>query len=67
MNLNTYFYDEKHEKVASIPGMVSLVKGTVVALREGGYEVKDVELHLNNHDSYNPEDLGFRVFLRKLP
>lgn len=64
MDLNTYFYNEAHEKVASVPGLVTIPKGTMLVLREGSYIVDDVQLHLNSHDTYC-ENRGFRVFCKE--
>lgn len=64
MDLNTYFYNEKHERIASIPGMIPVSKGTLLVLRGGGYIVDEVQIHLNNHDELNSEELGFRVFCK---
>lgn len=62
MELNTYFYNEKHERVASLPGMVPVTKGVIVKTHDGSYVIDEIQIHLDNKDPYNGEELGFRVF-----
>jgi hypothetical protein len=69
--LHTYFYNEKHERIASIPGMVSVAKGTMLVLKDNeSYIVEDVQLHLADNNPkrvglMNVDEIGFRVFCKK--
>lgn len=64
MDLNTFFYNERHERIASLPGLVPMSKGMMITLRNGSFIVDEVQLHLDNHDPHNGEELGFRVFCK---
>ena len=65
MELNTYFYNEKNQRIGSMLGMVPVTKGMMFVTKEGSWIVDEIQINLNNHDVHNPEELGFRVFCKK--
>jgi hypothetical protein len=64
MDLNTYFYNEKQERFASMPGLVPVFKGMILKVREGSFIVEDVQINLNNHSRIDGEELGLQVFCK---
>lgn len=64
MDLSTYFYNENQERIASLPGMVPLDKGTLLILKDGVYVVDEVQVFLNNQDPHNGQELGLRIYCK---
>jgi len=62
MELNTYFYNETNERIASIPGMISVFKGMVIKTKDGNFTVRDVQINLNNRSDIDGEELGVQAF-----
>lgn len=62
MDLNTYIYNERDQRIGSLPGMVPLPVDSVIILPRGRYIVKEVELYLDNKDPEDFEDLGIRLY-----
>ena len=64
MELNTYFYNEKQERIASMPGLVPVFKGMIIKIKEGSFIVEDAQINLNNHSQVDGEELGLQVFCK---
>lgn len=60
--LHTYFFNERDERFASIPGLVPLGKGSMIKTRDGSFIVDEVQLNL---DSHSDGDMGLQIFCKK--
>lgn len=62
MDYNTYFYNEKEERVASFPGLVPVTVGMMLKINRGSYIADSIQFNLDNHDGN--EELGLQVFCK---
>ncbi len=59
-NFNTYFFNDKGEKIGSLPGIMPISVGMVIEIKGDEYEVGYTKLVLADNSKNDPE-LGLYV------
>lgn len=59
---NTYFLNEKEQRIGSLIGLIPITKGMLIEFKEVTYIVEDVQLKIGKPDT---DTNGFYVFCRK--